>query len=358
MSYDQLKLSIEATTGGKNTVILDDKGMPSIMVKIPKFKISDVIEGGSQNVHPAFVVDGVEKDFIYVSKYQNIVHGDRAYSLPAEDPRHSLNFDQAKTFCENKGKGWHLMTNAERSALALWCKKNGTMPRGNNNYGSDHSAPHEKGVKTAMADATRITRVATGSGPASWAHDGTTDGIYDLNGNAWEWTGGYRLMNGEIQVIPYNNAAMHVNQGVDSTLWKAIMPDGSFVNPGTPGTLKWDYSNPVPAGGTSAYGFRLNTSLVNQADNESAYGALSFQSLTAASGIQVPEIIKALGIMPADATDHGGDFTYMRNKGERLPYFGGYWSSGASAGVFAVTVGSGRSGAGADVGFRSAYVDL
>ena len=47
-----------------NKVITDDKGLPSVMVYIPKFKMSDVITGGSDSVHPAFIVDGVEKNGI------------------------------------------------------------------------------------------------------------------------------------------------------------------------------------------------------------------------------------------------------------------------------------------------------
>ena len=49
--------------GEKNTLILyDDAGEGSVMVKIPKFKISDVIEGGIEVVHPAFVVNGEGQD--------------------------------------------------------------------------------------------------------------------------------------------------------------------------------------------------------------------------------------------------------------------------------------------------------
>lgn len=53
-NFDDMKLAVEALSGGKNTVLLDDRGMPSIMVAFPKFKISDVIAGGSENIHPAF----------------------------------------------------------------------------------------------------------------------------------------------------------------------------------------------------------------------------------------------------------------------------------------------------------------
>ena len=65
---ETFRMAVEASTGGKNTVLYDDKGNPSIMVVIPKFKISDVIEGGANTTHPAFIVNGVEKDCIYLGK--------------------------------------------------------------------------------------------------------------------------------------------------------------------------------------------------------------------------------------------------------------------------------------------------
>lgn len=346
-NYDMLKLATEGLSGGKNTIVLDDKGMPSFMVRIPKFKIADVITGGTQDIHPAFIVDGVHKNEILISKYQNIVKDDRAYSLPLMDPRTAVTFDQAKLYSENKGPGFHLLTNAERAALALWSKKNGTMPRGNNNYGSDHSAPHESGIETLFSSG-KTARVATGSGPASWSHDGTTDGIYDLNGNVYEWLGGFRLMDGEIQVIANNNAAMHVNQTASSSLWKAIMPDGTLVDPGTSGTLKYD-------GATASAGVRINDKIVN-ATGATASFSQSFETVKGESAVDIPQIVKALGLFPQDSSDHGGDFLYMRNEGERLPYFGGSWHHTSNAGVFYLTLGYPRSNSHGNPGFRSAYI--
>jgi hypothetical protein len=352
MNFDDLKLAVEALSGGKNTVLFDDKGMPSIMVRIPRFQISDVITGGPSTTHPAFVVAGVEKNEIFVSKYQNIVINDRAYSLPLKDPQASINFDTAKARCEAKGQGWHLMTNAEWAALALWCKKNGFMPRGNNNYGADHGAAHEKGVETTKETSGqfRTLRVATGSGPVTWAHDGTNGGIFDLNGNVTEWVGGLRLVGGEIQIIPDNDAAQAIDQGAASTLWKAILQDGSLVTPGTANTLKYDAETATPSG------VRINTVVEYQTTNDNSVSK-SLETVVPAIGVSIPTIMQALGLARLDAS-HGGDFLWVRNNEERLPIRGGNWDSGSNAGVFALNLLHARSTVHTGVGFRAAFVSL
>ena len=346
-NFDDLKLSIEALSGGKNTVLFDDLGMPSVMVPFPKLKMSDLIAGGSENIHPAFSVDGVEKSVIYVSKYQNIVLNERGYSLPMRDPRASLNFDQAVTYCRNKGKGWSLTPYSLWSAIALWCRKNGTMPRGNNNYGADHAYGHEKGVPTYY-ESGKIARCATGSGPNTWNHNWMPDGIADLNGNVWEWCAGMRLMNGEIQIIPYANCmAADASMGASSTLWKAIAADGTLVEPGTAGTLKYNY--------VSGH-IQLTSGDITPEDT---WRGDTYQNMTLDSALTVPEIAKALLIYPDEpGGDYGGDGHYMNNSGERLPICGGSWYYPSSAGVFNVGLTYPRSSSGTLIGFRSAYCEL
>lgn len=346
-NFDDLKLSIEALSGGKNTVLFDDLGMPSVMVPFPKLKMSDLIAGGSENIHPAFSVDGVEKSVIYVSKYQNIVLNERGYSLPMRDPRASLNFDQAVAYCRNKGKGWSLTPYSLWSAIALWCRKNGTMPRGNNNYGADHAYGHEKGVPTYY-ESGKIARCATGSGPNTWNHNWMPDGIADLNGNVWEWCAGMRLMNGEIQIIPYANCmAADASMGASSTLWKAIAADGTLVEPGTAGTLKYNY--------VSGH-IQLTSGDITPEDT---WRGDTYQNMTLDSALTVPEIAKALLIYPDEpGGDYGGDGHYMNNSGERLPICGGYWGNTSNAGVFYVNLYLPRSYSSAHIGFRSAYCEL
>lgn len=342
-NFDDFKLAVESLSGGNNTVKLDDLGMPSVVVPFPKLKYSDVITGGTQDALPAFIVDGQEKDVLYMSKYQNIIVNDRAYSLPMKDPAVNLDFDRALTVCRNKGAGWHLTTNAFWAAVGLWCKKNGTMPRGNNNYGQDHANTHEKGIPTAKDGNGATLRTATGSGPATWYHNYNMSGIADLNGNVWEWVSGLRLNGGEIQIIPYGNAMKSdCNMSATSTEWKAVKADGTLVNPGTAGTLKYDNVS-----GTVT----LSTSVTN-----SAHAYTNFENLGLASGVTAPPMIKALGLYP-DGTGYEGDNVWITSEGERLPIRGGSWLDSADAGVFALCLGNPRSSVGADVGFRAAFYE-
>jgi sulfatase modifying factor 1 len=380
---DTFRANIESSSGGKNTVLYDDKGNPSIMVAIPKFYLDEVITGAPHTVHPAFIVNGVVKDVIYIAKYQACVVDGRAYSLPGQDPATYVNFDQALNYCYSKGKGWHLMSNAEWAAIALWCKKNGFTPRGNNYAGCDVDAKHEKGVKSydwvldsnwnGMAEYQDTSgkhhhtgRVATGSGPCSWSHDGTPDGIFDLNGNVWEWNSGMRLKNGEIQIIQDNSAAiLNADHSDTSLLWKAILAtDGSLVAPGTAGTLKFDGDTAVSGAANNVTGevgkpiidiVRNNPSHTPDVNDYYQEISTTFESLTAKSGITVPNIVKALGLFPIDSS-HGGDILYIRNYGERLPLKGGVVYSAEGAGLSALNLRDDRGISSHDVGFRAAYV--
>ena len=348
-NYDQMAAAVSELSGGKNVVLLDDIGMPSIYVRIPKGKNSELVTRLTENTHLAFNVDSVEKTAFYYSKYQNIIENGRAYSLAHRDPKTSVTFDAARKACEAKGAGFHLSTLAEWSYLALWSRKNGTMPRGNNNYGRDVSYTHEKGEESAK-DIGKTGRIFTGSGPVTWNHNHQADGICDMNGNVWEWNAGMRLVDGEIQIIPYNNAALgsECDMSATSTLWKAIAADGSLVEPGTAGTLKWDWvSGQIQlTSGKPAY------------TTDAGVGA-QYQNMTLASGLTAPEIAKMLLLYPDEpGGDYGGDWHYFNPVGERLPFCGGHWGGGANAGAFYVALSRPRSLSDWDFGFRSAFVDL
>ncbi len=178
-------------------------------------------------------------------------------------------------------------------------------------------------------------------------HDWTQFGVQDMNGNVWEWVGGMRLNNGEIQIIPYNNAALGADcdQSATSTLWKAIKSDGSIVAPGTAGTLKYDFVSGK---------IQLTTSITVSAD---AGRSCEYKDMTLASGLTAPELAKVLLLYPdTPAGDYNGDFHWMNNSGERLPICGGLWNCAASAGVFEVNLNNPRSNSNHNIGFRSALL--
>jgi hypothetical protein len=303
------------------------------------------------------MVDGAQKS-IYVGKFLGSRHGTRIYSLPGEDPVASINFETMLQYCRNKGTGHHLTTWAEYAFLALWCKKNGTQPRGNNNYGKDTAESNYVAIPTYYDGSKNIARVATGSGPVTWSHDGTEAGIWDLNGNVWEWAAGMRLVKGEVQFIPYNNAAKpDCDMGANSTEWKAInanatsyadlyiTPDGSGT---TEGSVKLDY--------VSSH-WQLGTSITSQADSSRS---CQFSSITS-SGLSdfCKMFLRAMVLLPEDGdTDYGGDYFWANNASdERCPSRGGGWSAGGSAGVFYVRLHYPRSSVNDNLGGRPAYFE-
>ena len=115
-NYDLSNFAVQAACPG-NEILYDDKGVPSVMVKIPKRTYAQLGLGTSTATFPAFIVNGEEKDAIYISKFMNIVQNGRAYSQGGQDYANNLNFDTALSYCAAKGPGWHLMTAMEWGLL-------------------------------------------------------------------------------------------------------------------------------------------------------------------------------------------------------------------------------------------------
>lgn len=290
-----------------------------------------------------------QKPYIYVSKYINVVKNNRAYSIPNQDPANCITFDRAVEVCYNKGAGWHLMTAAEWGVLHNLITAQGLEPRGNTNNGRHHAKTYEHGVLSPQ-NPTNVYRTLTGTGGKAWE----ALGVCDIVGDVHKWVVA-RLVDGEIQIIPNNNAAIHkTDLGANSKAWKAILQDGSLVAPGTTGTLKFDYTG-NPANGTA--GFHITTTVEHkQADDGAGYGAKDFGTLTAKSGVTIPDLLKALALFPiTDKTGRG--YMYFRNNGERLLLRGGSYGRGGHAGEAHGNFRNPRSLSNVDVGLFSAYVD-
>ena len=334
---DTLRASVEASTGGKVTVLYDDKGYPSYMHVIPKFKVEDIDPALGSGVHPAFIVGGVEKSEIFIGQHQAHVKDNRAVSLPGLDQKTYTTFDKAREYCKNKGQGWHLMTNWEWAAVALWALKNGFQPRGNTNYRRSHEATYETGVRQdgQAAPAGGTARTLSGTGPASWRHDNTYAGIADLVGNVWEWNDGLKVVDGKIFMPADNNYAL------DEASWNDT---GIFLDSTASGDGSGDDGDPV-----------LNDTLSTPLTPDSYAYIPNWKDMTTASGVTVPDSLKQACVAPyGDAGQKGA--IWMRNYGERLPLRGGSWYTGSDAGLFALNLYGERSVPNSSVGFRPAFI--
>lgn len=348
-NFDDFALAV-ASFGGNNKVIFDDLGMPSVMVGVPKMKYSDIISGGTEEILPWWMLDSEEVDVIWVSKYINTVVNDRAYSLPFKDPTCYVNFDNALKYCRNKGEGWHLNQNGVFAALVLWCEKNGTIPRGNTNWDASYEKAWERGVNTYIDGTHKGGRTATGSGPVTWFHDYSPAGIADLCGDTWEWVSGLRLKDGEIQIIAYGNAMKSTcSMGADSVEWKAIMPNGNLVEPGTSGTLKFD-------GETATGTPRINTEVTAKTTGDQYMYNQKFSSITAKESVDIPKLLIAAGLFPETGMKSPGGI-WVRTHDERLPVRGSSFYDTSYGGPAALYLRYPRTGSSYSISFRAAFCE-
>jgi hypothetical protein len=360
---DPYRAATEAATGGRQTVLYDSKGYPSIMQIIPKFNMQDVHSMLGTGIHPAFIVDGVVKEQIFIGVYQAMNADGVAVSIPNMPPANYMDYDQAVQCCAAKGQGWHLMTNWEWAAIALWCIKNETQPRGNTNWRRAHDAAYETGVASdsvAPGTASGDGRTFTGSGPASWRHDGTYQGIADLTGNVWEWTGGLKLNRGRIY-MPNDN-----NYSLPESSWPA--QDVYFDASAGPGDGNGSSANGTPILSNTVSTYSENPDTAAELDLDYTYiaGASGWQGIGLSTGYnglgaeirqRMARALIAPALLSTDTVKIGAKgAVWIRNYGERLPLRGGSWSTGAGAGLGALSLDIRRPLRGVGGGFRPAFI--
>ncbi|MCX5825388.1 MAG: hypothetical protein NTY86_18320 [Deltaproteobacteria bacterium] len=336
--WENYSHALEALSGGRNTVVFDDLKLPSVMVRVPAFAVETVDTDLGTGIHPAFVVNTVAQSNFKVGMYNSFVYGSRAYSLPYKDPSCSADFDTCLNYClmKNQGDttrraGFHMLTNWEASALALICIKNG-QPRGNTHYGQHHVNTNECGVRQDGALpglASGTARVLTGSGPASWRHDGTYAGVADLVGNVWEWVDGMKIVDGKFY-LPTDNYY---------TLAEASWPtDNVIIAAGAPPQLGVSGTDTLhTSGGPTAW---------KTIARSAAYSALS---------AAIKNRCQQAMLDPAFDSSAPVGSMWWDCAGERIPFRFGLWVHAGDAGVAALSLNALRTYVDTSISFRLAY---
>ncbi len=235
---DGLRRSVEAASGGNMTVFYTANGLPSYFTRIPQFLCEDVVSGGEigTGVHEAFIFDGVEDSEIWVGAYQASIINGEAVSQPGVAPAVSINYDNARTACQNAGTGFDIQTNWDWAAIVLWSLANGFESRGNTNYGRHHDNRWEVGTRQeggVVGSSSGVGKILTGSGPAYWRHDGTYSGISDMVGNVWEWCSGMKIVDGRVFLSADNDIpieSLYADSGFDiddSNPWSSLNTTGA-----------------------------------------------------------------------------------------------------------------------------------
>ena len=345
--------AVEKASGGRNTMILDDQGNENIMVVVPRFNCDDInaavlaatgvdMQLGT-GTHPAFRTNGVDRGEILVGKYlASAGAGGGCSVIGGVQPRTSVNYDTAKSLSANKGDDWHMMSIHEWAAIALWSLANGTVPRGNTNYGRAHDMKHETALRSdgGMPGSTSGTpRTDTGTGPDAWAHDHGAFGIQDLVGNVWEWLDQMRLEDGRIITTLDNDPSIVEENWHRHTAYLDSVSSSQSGNVGSQ-FLNSTITNRTGPIGDDSYDYGYN--------QNGLFSAISKDASYAEN-----EVLRRLLIESAGDAGLTG-YISSRNYGDRFPLRGGRWTSGSDAGLGALGLDSARSFAHSGLGFRPA----
>lgn len=343
---DSLRQSVEAASGGEQTVLYTAKGQPTFMNIIKKFDLS-TIDSSLSGTHPAFIINSVEKDVIYIGTYASTLKNGELLSLPNVDVTTAQTFATLDAAAKASGSGFHLITNAEWSALIMQSVLAGKLPEGNTYYGYDAANSASKGrrvdgLETGITSGT--PRVFSGSGNVSWRHNQKYNGVSDLSGNINEWVTGLRFVGSEIQVIENNNAAISTTDMSDaSTSWKAIdAVTGQLITPNGTGTTPTSVK--IATSGTADYTLVVaaNTGLSTMTNS----GANPVSSVAIAK-------LKALGIYPMLNTNSRILLPAAGAIGNVLR--GGIWTEGISAGIYRYRADLAKTIVSNNIGSRLAY---
>ena len=299
---DTLRNTVEKQTDGAVTVLYDDTGIPSFMLRVPRFNVETIDSSLGWGVHPAFQVDGKEVSEICIGQVNATIIDGRAYSIPGERATRSINFDEARKSCVKKGKGWHLLNNWEYAALVMYLVK------------EDQNRRHFKK-------------------------------------DCWDWVDGLKIVNGAI-FTPKDNDFELPEQD-----WPSL---GVFFDDveGIPLLSReiTHYTEPDPQGIADDRddGWTYLGSV-----SELEYFVRPEKTPLDFTQSELEKLARMLilpSATPVYAETDGP--IWVRNYGERFPLRGGGWTTGASAGLGALYLDVRRAYVSPYVGFRPAFINV
>lgn len=194
MPKDVVKAMVETSSCGKCTALYDDDGYPSLMYKVPIMSIGqfDRELGDLSSPHPAFMVNGVQKNYIYISVFMTSSYKGRLVSWFGLQPLSSMGITDLRTKASQKGTGWHLETIYERSLISLLTKYfNSPTPHCNNYWGTNKYALNEcvemaNGGLPGKNNQGNGAKWINGTQPLEWSHNKSLWGIQDVCGGYHE----------------------------------------------------------------------------------------------------------------------------------------------------------------------------
>ena len=307
----------------KKAVIVKDRlGLPNYMTMF-------YMEPGTyepEDVPELFKIRNKIVPAVLVSQFTNTMIKGVPASLPYQQPKHTISYDEAAAACGRKGKGWHLMTNTELVDLLHEAEELGHTIGGNTNYGSNSKNEQESGVRYDSAG-----RTLTGCDPLTWSHDGTADGVFGLCGNFYEWVTGLRLHYGVIEYTKNNDAAVD-GYTTEAPDWQVATVNGK----------------PLRLYGNDGVTFSTKE------DVEVAWDGCHIKDLQLEELEEMPEIAYKLGIVPHDWKNETAGIWADNELEEAVPIRGSSFGDTSDGGAGALFLSDPRSGVYSVVSFRSA----